>query len=74
MAIDVARERPVIMVTPDDETVRELTVSMQKQLGEKAAGRDLAAMVRAALDELAPVTVRNYLPLLVERSIRRQLG
>ena len=43
-------------------------------LGTLAEGQDLSLMVRAAVDELTPLTVRNYLPVLVERRIRSQIG
>ena len=74
MTIKVDRDRPEIMLTPDPETVDELTISLEKHLGPLAAGRDLPGMVRASLEELTPVTVRNYLPVLVERRIRGQIG
>ena len=74
MTTKVDRDRPEIMLTPDPETVDELTASVQKHLGPLVAGRDLPGMVRASLDELTPVTVRNYLPVLVERRIRSQIG
>jgi hypothetical protein len=66
-------DRPQILMTPDPETVEELTVSVQKHLGSLAAGRDVPGMVRKAVDELAPVTVLTYLPVLVERRIRSQI-
>jgi hypothetical protein len=66
--------RPEVMLTPDSETVDELTLSVEKHLGPLVAGRDLPGMVRASLEELTPVTVRNYLPVLVERRIRGQIG
>jgi hypothetical protein len=62
------------MNTPDPEVVDELTTTVEKRLGEMAVGRDVAGMVRAALEEMSPVTVRTYLPVLVERRIRSQLG
>ena len=74
MATKVDRDQPEIMLTPDPETVNELALSMEKHLGSLVAGRDLPGMVRASLDELTPVTVRNYLPVLVERRIRSQIG
>ena len=67
-------DRPSIMVTPDAETVDELTVSVEQHLGSLVAGRDVAGMVRDALDDLTPVTVRTYLPVLVERRIRSQIA
>jgi hypothetical protein len=73
MTTRLGNERPTIMVTPDDETVAELTVSVQKHLGDLVAGRDVAGLVRAALDEVSPVTVRTYLPVLVTRRIRDQI-
>lgn len=73
MTTKVDRDQPEIMLTPDPETVDELALSVQKHLGALAAGRDLPGMVRASLEELTPVTVRNYLPVLVERRIRGQL-
>jgi hypothetical protein len=73
MTTRIDRERPEIMLTPDPETVNELTISLEKHLGPLVAGRDLPGMVRASLDELTPVTVRTYLPVLVERRIRGQI-
>ena len=67
-------DRPAIMVTPDTETVDELTLSVEQHLGSLVDGRDVAGMVRAALDDLTPVTVRTYLPVLVERRIRSQIA
>ena len=74
MTRQLGTERPTIMATPDLETVDELTTTVEKHLGEMAVGRDVAGMVRAALEEMSPVTVRTYLPVLVERRIRSQLG
>jgi hypothetical protein len=74
MTTQVGSGRLEIMLTPDPETVDELTVSVRKHLGALAEGRDVTGMVRAAVDELTPVTVRNYLPVLVERRIRGQIG
>jgi hypothetical protein len=73
MTTKAETNRPEIMLTPDAETVDELTLSVEKHLGPLAAGRDLSGMVRASLEELAPVTVRTYLPVLVERRIRGQI-
>ena len=73
MTTQLGSERPAIMVTPDDETVAELTVSVEKHLGDLVAGRDVSGLVRAALDEVSPATVRIYLPVLVERRIRDQI-
>lgn len=73
MTTDVDRQRPDIMITPDDETVEELTASVERRLGDIVADHDVSAMVRAALDDMSPVTVRTYLPLLVERHVRSQL-
>ena len=67
-------DRAAVMVTPDAETVDELTVSVEQHLGSLVAGRDVAGMVRDALDDLTPVTVRTYLPVLVERHIRGQIA
>ena len=74
MTTQLGSDRPAIMVTPDAETVGELTVSVEKHLGDLVAGRDVAELVRAALDEMTPLTVRTYLPVLVERRIRGQIG
>ena len=74
MTSQLGTERPAIMATPDPETVDELTTTVERHLGELAVGRDVAGMVRDALEEMSPVTVRTYLPVLVERRIRSQLG
>lgn len=74
MTTQLGSERPAIMNTPDAEVVDELTTTVENRLGEMAVGRDVAGMVRAALEEMSPVTVRTYLPVLVERRIRSQLG
>ena len=74
MRTELDRDRPEIMLTPDPETVAELTESLEKHLGTLAEGQDLSVLVRAAVDELTPLTVRNYLPVLVERRIRSQIG
>ncbi|MEP6760274.1 MAG: hypothetical protein ABJA93_02785 [Sporichthyaceae bacterium] len=74
MTTKVDRDRSELMLTPDPEIVDELTVSVQKHLGPLVAGRDVSGMVFAAVDELTPLTVRNYLPVLVERRIRSQIG
>jgi hypothetical protein len=74
MTTELDRDRPEVMLTPDPETVAELTVSVEKHLGTLAEGKDLSVMVMAAVDELTPLTVRTYLPVLVERRIRGQIG
>ena len=74
MTTQLGSERPAIMNTPDPEVVDELTTTVENRLGEMAVGRDVAGMVRAVLEEMSPVTVRTYLPVLVERRIRSQLG
>ena len=73
MTTKVDLDRPEIMLTPDADTVDELTLSVEKHLGPLADGRDLPKMVRASLEELTPVTVRTYFSVLVERRIRGQI-
>lgn len=62
------------MVSPDAETVDELTDSVQAHLGELLNGRDVPLLVRTILDGMSPVTVRTYLPVLVERRLREELS
>jgi hypothetical protein len=52
----------------------EVVDSVRPRLADLATGRDLDAMINAALDELAPVKVTTYLPILVERRVRDRLG
>ena len=59
--------------SPDDETVRELVESLRPRLAEAVAEKDIPEAVRAALDELGPVRVTNYLGILVERRVRERL-
>jgi hypothetical protein len=51
----------------------ELVESVRPRLVSVAGGRDLDAMIDAALDELTPATVTTYLPILVERRVRARL-
>lgn len=41
--------------------------------GIAADGRDVDALIEAALDELTPATITTYLPILVERRVRDRL-
>jgi hypothetical protein len=52
----------------------EVVDSVRPRLADLATGRDLDAMINAALDELAPVKVTTYLSILVERRVRDRLG
>lgn len=51
----------------------ELVESVRPRLAAVAGGKDLDAMIDAALDELTPATVTTYLPILVERRVRARL-
>ncbi len=61
------------MVTPDPHTVDELSESVQAHLGDMLTGRDVPLLVRTILDDMTPLTVRTYLPVLVERRVREHL-
>lgn len=62
-----------VVVSPDDETVRELVESLRPRLAPAVAEEDIPEAVRTALDELGPVRVTNYLGILVERRVRERL-
>lgn len=51
----------------------EVTESVRPRLADVSSGRDIEALIAAALDELTPATVTTYLPILVERQVRAQL-
>lgn len=51
----------------------ELTESVRPRLADVSNGRDVDALISAALDQLTPATVTTYLPILVERRVRAQL-
>lgn len=61
------------MVSPDPETIDELSESVQAHLGDLLTGRDVPLLVRTILDGMTPLTVRTYLPVLVERRLREEL-
>ena len=63
----------VIDVRVDDEKAGELVDALRPRLASVAADSDIPRLVREALDELAPVKVYNYLPVLVERRVRDRL-
>lgn len=52
----------------------EVIDSLRPRLAPVAGERDLEAMINSALDELSPAHVTTYLPILVERRVREQLG
>ena len=56
-------------VYPDDDLVLDLTNSLRPRLTPTDTV-ELEQLVRATLDELAPVHVTNYLGVLVERRLR----
>ena len=51
----------------------EVVESVRPRLADVADGRDIDAMITAALDDLTPATVTTYLPILVERQVRARL-
>lgn len=54
----------------------EIVESVRPRLADvvdDAAGADLDLMIGEALDELSPVRVTTYLPILVERRVRDRL-
>lgn len=51
----------------------EVVESVRPRLADVAGGRDIDAMITAALDDLTPATVTTYLPILVERQVRARL-
>jgi hypothetical protein len=53
----------------NDEMVVGLTESLRARVAPMPPG-ELESRVRAALDELAPVYVAAFLPVLVERQVR----
>jgi len=54
---------------PDDELVLDLTDSLRSRVAPTDSV-ELEQLVRATLDELAPVHVTNFLAVLVERRLR----
>jgi hypothetical protein len=52
----------------------EVVDSVRPRLADVAGGRDLDAMINAAIDELGAVKVTTYLSILVERRVRARLG
>lgn len=51
----------------------EVADSVRPRLADVSAGRDLEALIDAAIDDLMPATVTTYLPILVERQVRARL-
>jgi hypothetical protein len=56
----------------NDEMVVALSESLRDRVAPMPPG-ELESRVRDALDELAPVRVAAYLPVLVERRVRRTM-
>lgn len=57
-------------VYPDEELIQDLTDSLRPRLTPTTRTVELEELVRATLEELAPVHVTNYLGVLVERQLR----
>jgi hypothetical protein len=57
-------------VYPDDELIQDLTASLRPRLTPTTRTVELEELVRATLEELAPVHVTNYLGVLVERRLK----
>jgi hypothetical protein len=57
-------------VYPDEELIQDLTASLRPRLTPTTRTVALDELVRATLEELAPVHVTNYLGVLVERQLR----
>ena len=70
---DLSNIRPRLEVVRDEASVRELITSLRWRFPDLSE-RELTSLVKAALDELGPVRVTNFLPILVERQIRDGFG
>jgi hypothetical protein len=57
-------------VYPDEELILDLTASLRPRLAPTTRTVELEELIRATLEELAPVHVTNYLGVLVERRLR----
>jgi hypothetical protein len=51
----------------------EVVTSVRTRVAGLAHGRDVDALINAAIDELGPVKVTTYVPILVERRVRHRL-
>jgi Protein of unknown function (DUF3562) len=63
----------VVDLRVDDEKAGELVDALRPRLASVAGEEDISRLVREALDELAPVRIYNYLPVLVERRVRDRI-
>ena len=51
----------------------EVVQSLRPRLTEVASDAEAERLIGAAFDELTPVNVTTYLPILVERKVRERL-
>jgi hypothetical protein len=70
MAFDT---RPQVVSEQPGDLVVELVAALQPRLRDLPE-ESLRRQVTAALDELGEVRVRTYLPIIVERMVRRRLA
>ena len=70
---NASTDRPRLHVVREENSVVELVSSLRLRFLDMDE-RELTSAVTAALDDLGPVRVTSFLPILVERHIRDRRG
>ncbi len=62
-----------LVPTSSGPDLEGLVLAIRRRLGGAFTDGDLTRLVQNALDDLSPVKVATYLPILIERRMRGQM-